>query len=175
MNKIFLIGNLTGDPELRTTPNGRTVCTMNLAVNRRFSGNRETCSRFLSKGKKIAVVGEFVPRTYEGKDGATRVSLEVTAEEIEFLSPRDAAGGQSYPQQGYQSNQQGYNRNYPPQDYQSAQDGGNFSASRQNSWQDGRGQQSARDGFAANSFDSANSSGSATDGFTEISDSDLPF
>ena len=120
MNKIFLIGNLTGDPELRTTPNGITVCTMNLAVNRRFSGNREerqtdfhrvtawrqlgeTCSRFLSKGKKIAVVGEFVPRTYEGKDGATRVSLEVTAEEIEFLSPRDAAGGQSYPQQGYQS------------------------------------------------------------------------
>ena len=115
MNKIFLIGNLTGDPELRTTPNGITVCTMNLAVNRRFSGNREerqtdfyrvtawrqlgeTCSRFLSKGKKIAVVGEFVPRTYEGKDGATRVSLEVTAEEIEFLSPRDAAGGQSYPQ-----------------------------------------------------------------------------
>ena len=109
MNKIFLIGNLTGDPELRTTPNGITVCTMNLAVNRRFSGNREerqtdfyrvtawrqlgeTCSRFLSKGKKIAVVGEFVPRTYEGKDGATRVSLEVTAEEIEFLSPRDAAG-----------------------------------------------------------------------------------
>ena len=147
MNKIFLIGNLTGDPELRTTPNGITVCTMNLAVNRRFSGNREerqtdfyrvtawrqlgeTCSRFLSKGKKIAVVGEFVPRTYEGKDGATRVSLEVTAEEIEFLSPRDAAGGQSYPQQGYQSNQQGYNRNYPPQDYQSAHDGGNFSASR---------------------------------------------
>lgn len=192
MNKIFLIGNLTGDPELRTTLNGITVCTMNLAVNRRFSGNREerqtdfyrvtawrqlgeTCSRFLSKGKKIAVVGEFVPRTYEGKDGATRVSLEVTAEEIEFLSPRDAASGQSYPQQGYQSNQQGYNRNYPPQDYQSAQDGGNFSASRQNSWQDGRGQQSARDGFAANSFDSANSSGSATDGFTEISDSDLPF
>lgn len=41
MNKIFLIGNLTGDPELRTTPNGITVCTMNLAVNRRFSGNRE--------------------------------------------------------------------------------------------------------------------------------------
>lgn len=36
MNKIFLIGNLTGDPELRTTPNGITVCTMNLAVNRRF-------------------------------------------------------------------------------------------------------------------------------------------
>ena len=92
MNKIFLIGNLTGDPELRTTPNGITVCTMNLAVNRRFSGNREerqtdfyrvtawrqlgeTCSRFLSKGKKIAVVGEFVPRTYE-----------VRTEQPEFLS-----------------------------------------------------------------------------------------
>lgn len=88
MNKIFLIGNLTGDPELRTTPNGITVCTMNLAVNRRFSGNREerhdrllsrdcmetawrNLFKVLEQGQKIAVVGEFVPRTYEGKDGAT--------------------------------------------------------------------------------------------------------
>ena len=61
MNKIFLIGNLTGDPELRTTPNGITVCTMNLAVNRRFSGNREerqtdfyrvTAWRQLEQGQK---------------------------------------------------------------------------------------------------------------------------
>ena len=87
MNKIFLIGNLTGDPELRTTPNGISVCTMTIAVNRRFNANRddrqtdffritawrqlgETCSRFLSKGKKVAVVGELSARTYEGKDGA---------------------------------------------------------------------------------------------------------
>ncbi|MEI3407358.1 MAG: hypothetical protein V8Q89_00810 [Christensenellales bacterium] len=80
-----------------------------------------------------------MPRTYEGKDGATRVSLEVTAEEIEFLLRAYAAGGQSYPQQGYQSNQQGYNRNYPPQDYQSAGRRQFLRFPSENSWQDGRG------------------------------------
>ena len=108
MNKIFLIGNLTADPELRTTPNGTNVCTMNLAVNRRFAdvnGERkadffritawrqlgESCARYLSKGKKMCVIGELTARLYDAKDGSTRVSLEVTADEVEFLSPKDAA------------------------------------------------------------------------------------
>ena len=112
MNKIFLIGNLTGDPELRTTPNGINVCTMTIAVNRRFSSNRddrqtdffritawrqlgETCSRYLSKGRKVCVIGEVSARAYEGKDGTVRASLEVTADEVEFLTPR--AEGSGYP------------------------------------------------------------------------------
>lgn len=188
MNKIFLIGNLTGDPELRTTPNGINVCTMTIAVNRRFSGNRddrqtdffritawrqlgETCSRFLSKGKKVAVVGELTARTYEGKDGTTRVSLEVTADEVEFLSPKDGAPAQGYPQgQGYQNQggyqqNQGYNRTYPQQSNEGTP---LRDAPRPNSWQDSRASSDpgAFSGTALNN---------ASDGFTDVTDDDLPF
>ena len=112
MNKITLIGNLTHDPETRTTPNGVTVCTFTIAVNRKFAsqgGERQTdffrinawrqlgdtCSRYLAKGRKVAVVGELQARMYEAKDGTSRMSLDVSADEVEFLSPRtneDGAG-----------------------------------------------------------------------------------
>lgn len=110
MNKIFLIGNLTRDPETRTTTSGVSVCSFTIAVNRRFAGkdgNRETdffrisawrqqgenCQRYLAKGRKVAVVGELQARTYEGNDGTTRMSLEVTADEVEFLTPKSAQEG----------------------------------------------------------------------------------
>lgn len=105
MNKITLIGNLTHDPEVRSTPNGITVCSFTIAVNRKFApqgGEKitdffrinawrnlgESCARYLSKGKKVAVVGELHARTYEAKDGTTRMSLDVQADEVEFLSPK---------------------------------------------------------------------------------------
>lgn len=103
MNKITLIGNLTADPETRTTTNGNTVCSFVLAVNRkkasepttdffRISAWRnlgEVCGRCLSKGKKVAVIGELHPRLYEDKTGKTRLSLDVEADEVEFLSPKE--------------------------------------------------------------------------------------
>lgn len=106
MNKLVLIGNLTADPEVRTTQSGITVCAFTIAVNRRFadqSGERkadffcinawrklgENCGKYLSKGKKVAVVGELQARLYEAKDGTTRMSLDVQADEIEFLTPKD--------------------------------------------------------------------------------------
>ena len=114
MNKITLIGNLTHDPETRTTSSGVTVCTFTIAVNRRFAqqgGDRqtdffrinawrqlgETCSRYLAKGRKVAVIGELQARTYEAKDGTTRMSLDVSADEVEFLTPRsNDEGGSGY-------------------------------------------------------------------------------
>jgi len=110
MNKITLIGNLTHDPEVRSTPNGVTVCSFTIAVNRKFApqgGEKvtdffrinawrqlgETCARYLSKGKKIAVIGELQARTYEAKDGTTRMSLDVQADEVEFLSPKQKEDG----------------------------------------------------------------------------------
>ena len=118
MNKVFLIGNLTRDPELRTTPSGVSVCSFTIAVNRRFAqqgGEKatdyfrinawrqlgENCARYLAKGRKVAVVGELQARTYEGKDGATRMSLDVSADEVEFLTPRsqDEGSGYSAPRQ----------------------------------------------------------------------------
>ena len=113
MNKITLIGNLTHDPEVRSTPNGVTVCTFNIAVNRRFApqgGEKDTdffrinawrqlgdtCAKYLSKGRKVAVIGELQARTYEAKDGTTRMSLDVSADEVEFLSPRQQDDGSGY-------------------------------------------------------------------------------
>lgn len=103
MQKITLIGNLTNDPETRTTPNGNTVCSFVLAVNRKKAAEPttdffrinawrnlgEVCGRCLSKGKKVAVIGELHPRLYEDKTGKTRLSLDVEADEVEFLSPKD--------------------------------------------------------------------------------------
>ena len=111
MNKLTIIGNLTRDPELRTTSTGINVCTFTVAVNRRRStnGNQpeadffrvsawrqlgENCQRYLSKGRKVCVVGPVSVQSYTGNDGSARFSLEVTAEDVEFLSSRsdDAAG-----------------------------------------------------------------------------------
>jgi len=108
MNKIFLIGNLTRDPELRTTPNGFTVCSFGLAVNRRrkvegqpdvdffnISAWRqlgETAAKYLSKGRKACVVGTLTMRTYTANDGTLRSSLEVDADDIEFLPSAPLSG-----------------------------------------------------------------------------------
>ena len=102
MNKITLIGNLTNEPEKRSTPNGITVTSFTIAVNRRgqdkqtdffrintWRGLADTCAKFLAKGRKVAVVGELQARTYEAKDGKTKVSLDVQADEVEFLSPAE--------------------------------------------------------------------------------------
>lgn len=119
MNKITLIGNLTRDPELRTTTSGTSVCTFTIAVNRRFAGQggerqtdffrinawrqlADTCQRYLAKGRKVAVVGELQARTYQTNDGQTRMSLDVSADEVEFLSPRSdesSASGSGYTKQ----------------------------------------------------------------------------
>ena len=104
MNKIILIGNLTKDPELRTTQAGDAVCTFTIAVNRRKNAQAgqpeadffrvnvwrqqgENSARYLIKGKKVYVSGQVQCRTYTGQDGQTRASMEVTANEVEFLSP----------------------------------------------------------------------------------------
>lgn len=103
MNSLHIIGNLTKDPELRTTQSGLSVCSFTVAVNRRkTNGDQpeadffnvtawrergETCAKYLTKGKKVSVIGPVSVRTWEsnGKHGA---SLEVTAEDVEFLSTR---------------------------------------------------------------------------------------
>ena len=105
MNKLTLIGNLTNDPEIRSTQTGKSVCTFTIAVNRKKVSEPQTdffrinawgnladvCARFLSKGKKVAIIGELQARTYEDKQGKTRLSLDVSADEVEFLSPKEDA------------------------------------------------------------------------------------
>ena len=102
MNKITIIGNLTKTPELRSTQDGTPVCGFTVAVNRPKTKNNpnpgadffnvnawrglgENCARFLEKGRKVCVVGRVSLRTWE-KDGKHGASLEVLAEDVEFLS-----------------------------------------------------------------------------------------
>jgi len=119
MNKLTIIGNLTRDPEMRTTSTGVNVCTFSVAVNRRNrrdeSGSQpeadffrvtawrqlgENCARFLTKGRKVCVIGPVSVHTFQGNDGVTHASLEVTADDVEFLSPRgegDSTGAYAAP------------------------------------------------------------------------------
>lgn len=111
MNKAFFIGNLTRDPELRTLPSGDSVCSFTIAVNRRRRSNAEagqpeadfirvsawrqlgeTCSRYLAKGRKVAITGSVSASAYVAKDGTARAQLEVTADDVEFLTPRGEQG-----------------------------------------------------------------------------------
>ena len=105
---------MTKRPELRVTSAGISVCSFTVAVNRRRTANNqnpgadyfsvsawrqlgENCAKFLDKGRKVAVVGAVSVRTYQANDGTTRASLEVTADDVEFLSsassPVDAESG----------------------------------------------------------------------------------
>ncbi len=103
MNKVYLIGNLTRDPEMSETASGVVFCRLGLAVNRPYSssdGERQTdffnitvwrtqaenCGRYLKKGSKVAVVGSLQNRSYEDKDGNKRQVTDIIANEVEFLS-----------------------------------------------------------------------------------------
>lgn len=103
MNKVFLTGNLTHDPELTETAAGIAVCRFSIAVNRRTSdgerkadfykvtawrGLGETVARYARKGNKLAVVGNIELRTYEDRDGIERMSVDIIAQDVEFLTPK---------------------------------------------------------------------------------------
>ena len=112
MNKVFLIGNLTRDPEATVTPSGISLCRFSLAVSRRYAssdGTRETdyfnivvwraqadnCAKFLKKGSKAAVIGSIQTRTYDKQDGTKGYATDIVAEEVQFLSSRsDGLDGQ---------------------------------------------------------------------------------
>ncbi len=106
MNKVFLIGNLTRDPELRETPSGVAMCRFAIAVQRPYSsqdgerqtdffectawrGLGETIARYTKKGKKVAVSGSVQIRNYEDNQGQRRTAVDIIVQDCEFLSPRD--------------------------------------------------------------------------------------
>jgi single-strand DNA-binding protein len=103
-NKVFLIGNLTKDPELRYTPQGTPVLNLRLAVNRRFRNKNqelkeetcfvtvvvwnkqaETCNQYLHKGSGVFIEGRLQSRSWEDNQGQKRNVLEVRAERVQFL------------------------------------------------------------------------------------------
>ena len=103
MNKLYITGNLTKEPELRTTTEGTSVCGFTVAVNRRFHRDGEpeadffnvsvwrergeNCAKYLQKGSKVCVIGAVSVRTYTGNDGTVRAVMEIkSADDVEFIS-----------------------------------------------------------------------------------------
>ncbi|QRN85061.1 single-stranded DNA-binding protein [Clostridia bacterium] len=101
-NKVVLIGRLTRDPELRFTQNGKAVASFSLAVDRAFKREgqpeadffrisvwgkqAENCANYLSKGSLAAIDGRIEMNKYTDKDGQERTSVDVTANDVRFLS-----------------------------------------------------------------------------------------
>ena len=110
MNKLVITGNLTKDPELRSTSTGKDVCSFTVAVKRRKTGDNQPeadffrvtawdniakiCKQYLAKGRKVAVVGSVSLHTYTTQDGRSGASLEVSANDVEFLSPKGESQGE---------------------------------------------------------------------------------
>lgn len=101
MNRVFLIGNLTKDPEVSVVSNDLTNCKFSIAVTRRYGaketdyfsvvcwrGMAENCGRYLRKGSKVGVCGSIQNKNYETSDGVKRYSVEIVADEVQFLSTR---------------------------------------------------------------------------------------
>jgi single-strand DNA-binding protein len=118
INRVVLTGNLTRDPELRSTSGGTSVCSLRIAVNsRRKEGDQwvdrpnyfditvwgaqgENCAQYLSKGRPVAVDGRLNWREWEAQDGAKRQAVDIIADSVQFLGSRDSAqpnggGGES--------------------------------------------------------------------------------
>ncbi len=129
MNKVLIIGNVGGDPEMRYTPNGNPVTSFSVATNRRYTvgeeqreetqwfrvsaWNRlaETCNQYVVKGMRVYVEGRLSVREYIGQDGQTRTSVDVNAFDVRFLDrPGDSGSGQG----GDMGGDSGYSPGPPP-------------------------------------------------------------
>ena len=112
MNKVFLIGRLTRDPELRYTGNNTAVASFSIAVNRNFSNQQgereadfinivvwrkqaENVKNYLTQGSQVAIDGRIQTRTYDDNNGQKRYITEVVADNVEFLGSKNSSGNNS--------------------------------------------------------------------------------
>lgn len=111
MNQHTIIGNLTRDPETGTTQGGVNWCRFTVAVRKKrpkegekdadyiqvtaWRGLGDTCAKYLAKGRKVCVIGEPKAGAWIGKDGSAKGQIEITADEVEFLS--SGGGGRNEP------------------------------------------------------------------------------
>ena len=124
LNKVFLIGNLTRDPELRYTPGGTAVANLGIAVNRRFKDSSgelkeevcfltvtvwdkqaEACCQYLTKGRPVFVEGVLQSRFWETPEGQKRSAIDVRAERVQFLGSYGGTG-KDKDKEGVEKNQE---------------------------------------------------------------------
>jgi single-strand DNA-binding protein len=119
INRVVLTGNLTRDPELRTTPSGTSVCGLRVACNTRrkdasgqwvdkpnyfdvtvWGAQGENCAQYLSKGRPVAVDGRLEWREWETENGQKRQAIDIIADSVQFLGSREGGenGGRFTPQ-----------------------------------------------------------------------------
>ncbi|MBS1845055.1 MAG: single-stranded DNA-binding protein [Actinobacteria bacterium] len=132
VNVVVITGNLTKDPELRSTNGGMSVCEMRVAVNSRrkdqsgqwvdkpnyfdvvvFGAQGENCANYLSRGRPLAVEGRLDWREWEAKDGSKRQAVQIIANSVQFLGSRDGGGGAPNGNGGGQQ----YQQQQPQQSY----------------------------------------------------------
>lgn len=132
LNKVFLLGNLTREPDFRGLPSGQSVCTLGLAVNRRFMSSNgqeqeepcfvdvavwgkaaQNCRQYLSKGSQVMVEGRLRLETWEDRNGGGRRSrLSVVAENVQFMNRRNREDNGSGNENGnYSAPQDNYSQN----------------------------------------------------------------
>ena len=111
INRVVLTGNLTRDPELRSTQGGTAVCSLRIASNTRrrdasgewvdkpnffdvtvWGAQGENCAQYLSKGRPVAIDGRLEWREWEDKQGNKRQSIDIIADSVQFLGSRDGGG-----------------------------------------------------------------------------------
>jgi single-strand DNA-binding protein len=111
INRVTITGNLTKDPELRSTPSGTAVCKLRVAVNSRrkdqsgewvdkpnyfdvtvWGAQGENCAQYLQKGRPVAVDGRLDWREWETQEGGKRQAVEIIADTVQFLGSRDESG-----------------------------------------------------------------------------------
>lgn len=122
MNKVFLIGRLTRDPELRYTGSNLPVATFSLAVNRPFTGQNgereadfinivvwrkqaENVKNYLSQGSQVAIEGRIQTRSYDDNNGQKRYVTEVIADNVEFLGSRNSSNNSNNVNAATQNNE----------------------------------------------------------------------
>jgi single-strand DNA-binding protein len=112
INRVVLTGNLTRDPELRSTQGGTSVCSLRVACNTRRKGpsgdwedkpnyfdvtvwgaQGENCARFLSKGRPVAIDGRLEWREWQDPNGNNRQAIDIVADAVQFLGSRDDMNG----------------------------------------------------------------------------------
>jgi len=118
INRVVITGNLTRDPELRSTPGGTSVCGLRVAVNSRrkesesgqwvdkpnyfdvtvWGAQGENCAQYLGKGRPVAIDGRLNWREWEAQDGSKRQAVDIIADSVQFLGSRDAPQSNGTPE-----------------------------------------------------------------------------
>lgn len=115
INKVIIVGNLGGDPEVRYTPSGSAVANFSVATSESWKDKNtgekkertewhrivvwgklgELCGEYLSKGRQVYVEGRLQTRSYDDKDGVKRYMTEIIAADVQFLGSKESGGGRS--------------------------------------------------------------------------------